>query len=77
MYHMKTASIGELRNNFARLSRWLEKGETVQLLKRGKPFARVSPEMKAGTFLGSMAGTGKVPADIDEPVSVFEKLAVS
>jgi antitoxin (DNA-binding transcriptional repressor) of toxin-antitoxin stability system len=67
---MKTATIRDLRNDFARLSRWLEKGETVQLLKRGKPFARVVPEPKPGGLLGCMAGTAKVPADLDEPTGV-------
>ena len=38
---MKTATIRDLRNEFARLSKWLDKGESVQILKRGKPFARV------------------------------------
>jgi antitoxin (DNA-binding transcriptional repressor) of toxin-antitoxin stability system len=67
---MKTATIRDLRNDFARLSKWLEEGETVQLLKRGKPFARVVPEAKAGSFLGCMAGTAKVPADMDAPVGI-------
>jgi hypothetical protein len=39
-------------------------------LKRGKPFARVVPEPKPKSFLGCMAGTAKVPADMDEPVGV-------
>jgi antitoxin (DNA-binding transcriptional repressor) of toxin-antitoxin stability system len=67
---MKTATIRDLRNDFARLSKWLEKGETVPLLKRGKPFARVVPEPKSGIFLGCMAGTARVPADMDEPVGI-------
>ncbi len=67
---MKTATICDLRNHFARFSKWLAKGETVQLLKHGKPFARVVPEPKRGSFLGCMAGTTKVPADMDEPVGI-------
>jgi antitoxin (DNA-binding transcriptional repressor) of toxin-antitoxin stability system len=67
---MKTATVRDLRNDFARLSKWLEKGETVQLLKRGKPFARVVPEAKSGSFLGRMEGTAKTPADFDVPVGI-------
>lgn len=67
---MKTATIRDLRNDFARLSRWIENGETVQLLKRGQPFARLVPEPKKGSFLGCLAGTAEVPADIDEPLGI-------
>jgi antitoxin (DNA-binding transcriptional repressor) of toxin-antitoxin stability system len=67
---MKTASIRDLRNNFGRLSKWLENGETVQIVKRGKPFARVVPETGSRSFLGCMAGTAKVPGDIDEPMCI-------
>lgn len=67
---LKTATVRDLRNDFARLSRWIEKGETIQLLKRGKPFARVVPEPRPGSFLGCMGGTAKVPADMDEPAGI-------
>jgi len=67
---MKTATIRDLRNEFARVSRWLEAGETVQLLKRGKPFARVVPEPKAKSFLGSGKGTAKMSPDFDEPLDL-------
>lgn len=43
---MKTATVADLRNHFARLSAWIENGESVQIVKRGKPFARLSPEEK-------------------------------
>jgi len=36
---MKTASVRDLRNNFAKLEAWLEEGEQIQIEKRGKPFA--------------------------------------
>ena len=67
---MKTATIRDLRNEFARLSKWLERGETVQLLKRGKPFARVVPEPKPKSFLGCMKGTAKMSADFDKPLNL-------
>ena len=67
---MKTATIRDLRNEFARLSKWIERGETVQLLKRGKPFARVVPEPKPKSFLGSGKGTAIIHGDFDEPMNL-------
>jgi hypothetical protein len=34
--HMKTGSVRDLRNNFAKLEAWLEEGEQIQIEKRGK-----------------------------------------
>lgn len=36
---MKTATVADLRNNFRLVSSWIEHGETVQILKRGRVFA--------------------------------------
>lgn len=38
---MKQASVADLRNNFRKVSAWVEHGETVQILKRGRPFAQL------------------------------------
>ena len=38
---MKTATVADLRNNFRRVSSWIEHGETVQIIKRGKAFAQL------------------------------------
>jgi antitoxin (DNA-binding transcriptional repressor) of toxin-antitoxin stability system len=38
---MKTTSVRELRNNFAKVSRWMEAGEEVQITKRGVPYAKI------------------------------------
>lgn len=67
---MKTATVRELRNDFGRLSKWLERGETIKILKRGKPFARVTPEPKAKGFLGAGRGTAKISADFDDPLDL-------
>lgn len=67
---MKTATVRDLRNDFGRLSKWLDAGETVQIVKRGKPFARVVPEPKSKSFLGCMLGTAKLSADFDEPLNL-------
>ena len=42
---MKTATVRDLRNSFARISRWLEAGELVEVTKRGRVFARILPAM--------------------------------
>lgn len=45
---MKTATVADLRNHFRRVSSWIESGETVQILKRGKPFAQLSAVVSSG-----------------------------
>jgi antitoxin (DNA-binding transcriptional repressor) of toxin-antitoxin stability system len=39
---MKTATVADLRNNFRRISTWIEHGETVQIIKRGRAFAQLT-----------------------------------
>jgi antitoxin (DNA-binding transcriptional repressor) of toxin-antitoxin stability system len=41
---MRTATVADLRNHFRRVSAWIENGETVQIVKRGRAFARLVPE---------------------------------
>lgn len=40
---MKTATVADLRNDFAKISRWLDQGEQVQITKRGEHFATLLP----------------------------------
>ena len=40
---MKTATVRDLRNRFARLSAWIENGESVEITKGGRVFARLVP----------------------------------
>jgi len=65
---MKTATVRDLRNQFGKLSKWLESGDTIEIIKRGKPFARVVPVTKPKSLLGCMAGTAKLPLDIEAPL---------
>ncbi len=44
---MKTASAADLRNHFRRVSSWLDNGESVEIQKRGKPYAVLLPIAKA------------------------------
>jgi prevent-host-death family protein len=45
---MKTANVADLRNNFARIAAWIADGESVEIQKRGKPFARLIPAAAGG-----------------------------
>lgn len=40
---MKTATVTDLRNDFATLSKWIHAGEAITITKRGRPFATLSP----------------------------------
>jgi len=42
-YIMNSVTTADLRNHFRRVSSWLDNGETVEILKRGKPYARLLP----------------------------------
>lgn len=67
---MKTATVSELRYNFSRLSKWLARGETVEILKRGRPVADLVPKTsgKSKTLLGCTPSSFPMPDDIDDPV---------
>lgn len=43
---METASVADLRNNFATVSRWIYEGKSVVIKKRGSPFAILAPAGK-------------------------------
>ena len=40
---MKTATVRELRNNYAKVLRWVSTGEEVSVTRRGKVVAKVIP----------------------------------
>lgn len=39
---MKTATVGEIQKNFARILKQIRSGEEITILKRGKPVARLT-----------------------------------
>jgi len=45
---MKTATVADLRNNFASVSKWIHDGEAVTITKRGFHFATLEPSRKRG-----------------------------
>lgn len=46
---MKSASVRDLRNSFPQVARWIEEGESVEITRSGKPFAKLSPAPAAKT----------------------------
>jgi prevent-host-death family protein len=80
---MKTANVGTLRNNLSKFLDLVRKGETIEILDRKTPIARltpIAPSMKPGKdgispWMRKLAkegkvrlGTGKLPPDF------FDKL---
>ncbi len=49
MYHMKNASVRDLRYGFKKIERLLRQGEEVQITKRRRVIARLVPESTAPT----------------------------
>ncbi len=41
--HMKTATVRDLRNDFAKLEAWLGEGEEIRIERRGRPVAVLTP----------------------------------
>ncbi len=67
---MTTATVRDLRNHFPKLAKKIAKGETVQILSRGKAIARLVPENGSRTFVGAGEGTVIIPPDFDEPMNL-------
>jgi len=44
MYHMKKASVRDLRYEFKKIERLLQQGEEIQITKRRRVIARLVPE---------------------------------
>lgn len=42
---MRTATVRDLRNHYTRLLSWLSAGEEILITQRGKPVARLVPEI--------------------------------
>jgi antitoxin (DNA-binding transcriptional repressor) of toxin-antitoxin stability system len=43
---MKTATVADLRNHFPKIAAWLAAGEEVRVTRRGKPLAKIVPEVE-------------------------------
>jgi len=47
---MKTATVADLRNKFATVSKWIHDGEAVTITKRGIVFATLTPARSRKTL---------------------------
>jgi prevent-host-death family protein len=45
MEHMRKATVRDLRNRYTSLLRWIRAGEEIVITRRGKPVARLVPEL--------------------------------
>lgn len=72
IYPMKTANIGELKNNLSKFISFVEQGEAVAICKRNIPIAMLVPHSSktAGnrTKLGCGMGTVQIKGDLTEPL---------
>ena len=69
---MKTANIGELKDNFSKFIGFVEQGEVVEICKRNVPIALLVPHnsKKTGndTKLGCGKGTVQIKGDLTQPL---------
>ncbi|HEY8518086.1 MAG TPA: type II toxin-antitoxin system prevent-host-death family antitoxin [Candidatus Binatia bacterium] len=65
---MKTAAISELKNRLSHFLRLVAKGETVTVLDRGKPIARISRIESGDAELESLIASGMARAPV-KPLS--------
>lgn len=73
---MKTATVRELRNQYAGLLEWIEAGEEIRITRRGIPIARLVPESgiagqqvdwsQSPACARDRRETERIPADISE-----------
>jgi antitoxin (DNA-binding transcriptional repressor) of toxin-antitoxin stability system len=55
MYHMKQATVRDLRYDFRKIERALRAGEEIEITKRGKKIARLVPETQKAPLPDFMA----------------------
>jgi antitoxin (DNA-binding transcriptional repressor) of toxin-antitoxin stability system len=75
MYHMEKASIRDLRYNFKKIERLLEKGEEIEITKRRRPIARLSPVARRRKMPDFMARLRKIYGDRVLPTTGAEIIA--
>lgn len=65
MYHMKKATVRDLRYDFKKIERLLHQGEEVEITKRQRVIARLVPEAKGhpGTMPDFMARLQSIYGD--------------
>ena len=72
MYHMKTASIREVRHDFSRILEWVTGGEEVAITKHRKTVARLLP-----AIIGKRTTSAKMPDVSARLQKVFGRKVIS
>ena len=69
---MKTANIGDLKDNLSKFINFVEQGEVIEICKRNIPIALLVPhgikKTPNRTQLGCGVGTVQVKGDLTEPL---------
>ena len=75
MYHMKKASVRDLRYDFSKIERALRAGEEIQITKRRQVIARLVPERARGARPDFMARLRQIYGDTKLKVSGAELIS--
>ena len=65
---MKIATVTDLRNNFATVSKWVHAGEVVTITKHGLAFATLAPPVDRMARLRKMFPHGPAKGDVQSVV---------
>ncbi len=71
----RTASVRDLRNRFADVSKWIEDGEEVTITRNGAPFATLAPARPAKPRKPDWAGWFKKHPPLGRKLSKEETQA--
>jgi antitoxin (DNA-binding transcriptional repressor) of toxin-antitoxin stability system len=75
MYHMKQATVRDLRYDFKKIERLIHQGEEVEITKRQRVIARLVPEAKLHPMPDFMARLKSIYGDKVLAVSGAELIA--
>ena len=75
MYHMKKATVRDLRYDFPKVERALRAGEEIQITKRSRVIARLIPEQTAAERPDFLARLREIYGDVQLEVSGAELIS--
>ena len=62
--YLNTVTTADLRNHFRRVSAWLDNGESVEIDKRGKPYATLLPTVRMMPSTSGIMSLGSVRGEV-------------
>ena len=66
---MKTTTVRELRNNYARVLKWVSAGQEVEVTRRGKVVAKVVPPVRPSLKVDWSSSAALRVSASDKPLS--------